>query len=63
MKNLPEQAQVLVRVLFELRLDFYEFIRLCRIDSVAATRRLLDAMMLEKIKCPSEKLLNHMSRM
>ncbi len=26
MKNLPEQAQVLVRVLFELRLDFYEFI-------------------------------------
>ena len=50
MKNLPEQAQVLVRVLFELRLDFYEFIRLCRIDSVAATRRLLDAMRLEKIK-------------
>ena len=50
MKNLPEQAQVLVRVLFELRLDFYEFIRLCRIDSVVATRRLLDAMMLEKIK-------------
>ncbi len=50
MKNLPEQAQVLVRVLFELRLDFYEFIRLCRIDSLVATRRLLDAMSLEKIK-------------
>ncbi len=50
MKNLPEQAQVLVRVLFELRLDFYEFIRLCRIDSVVATRRLLDAMMLETVK-------------
>ncbi len=50
MKNLPEQAQVLVRVLFELRLDFYELIRLCRIDSVAATRRLVDASRLEKIK-------------
>ena len=50
MKNLPEQAQVLVRVLFELRLDFYEFIRLCRIDSVTATRRLVDASRLEKIK-------------
>lgn len=50
MKNLPEQAQVLVRVLFELRLDFYEFIHLCRIDPVAGTRRLLDAMMLEKVK-------------
>ncbi len=50
MKNLPEQAQVLVRVLFELRLDFYEFIRLCRTDSLIATRRLLDAMRLEKIK-------------
>lgn len=50
MKNLPEQAQVLVRVLFELRLDFYEFIHLCRIDPVAGTRRLLDATMLEKVK-------------
>ncbi len=50
MKNLPEQSQVLVRVLFELRLDFYEFVRLCRIDSVVATRRLLDAMMLETVK-------------
>ncbi|MCP4316479.1 MAG: hypothetical protein GY789_10800 [Hyphomicrobiales bacterium] len=49
-KNLPERGQVLVRVLFELRLDFYEFIRLCQIDSVVATRRLLDAMGLEKIK-------------
>lgn len=48
--HLEEQAQVLVRVLFELRLNFDCFIKLTSEDLATACRRVLDAMMLEKIK-------------
>jgi len=48
--SLPIQAQVLVRVLIELRMDLEIFLRLLDENPDQAARRVLDAMMLEKIK-------------
>lgn len=47
---LEEQAQVLVRVLFELRLNFDCFRRMAAADLQSASRRVMDAMMLEKLR-------------
>lgn len=48
--NLNEQAQVLVRVLFELRLNFDCFLIMTKNDMRSACQRVVDGMMLEKIK-------------
>lgn len=49
-RNLHEQSQALVRTLFELRINFDYFVNLLKGNSAAASRRVMDAMMLEKIK-------------
>ncbi len=49
-ESLPMQAQVLVRVLLEVRMDFEIFLRLTAEDPKQATRRVIDAMMMEKIR-------------
>lgn len=49
-ESLSIQAQVLVRVLLEVRIDLEIFLRLTAEDSQQAARRVLDAMMLEKVK-------------
>ena len=48
--SLSIPAQVLVRVLIEVRMDLEIFLRLCAEDPKQATRQVLNAMMLEKIK-------------
>jgi hypothetical protein len=47
--DLPIQAQALIRILFEIRVDTEIFLRLCAKDPVEAGGRVLDAMMLQKI--------------
>ena len=47
---LPVQGQVLVRVLLESRTDLEWFLRLSADDPRQAARRLVDTMMLEKVK-------------
>jgi hypothetical protein len=47
--DLPIQAQALIRILFEIRLDMALFLRLCAEDPVAAVSKVLDTMMLQKI--------------
>ncbi len=47
---LPIQAQVLIRVIIEVRIDFEIFHRLWAQDPVYAARRVSDAMMLQKVK-------------
>lgn len=49
-ESLPIQAQVLVRVLLEVRIDLEIFLRLTAEDPQQAARRLIDAMMLEKVR-------------
>jgi hypothetical protein len=48
--NLPIQAQALIRILFEIRIDMALFLRLWAEDPVAAANRVLDTMMLQKIR-------------
>jgi hypothetical protein len=48
--SLPIQAQVLIRVLIEVRMDLEIFLRLCAENPEKAARRVIDAMMLEKVK-------------
>lgn len=48
--HLPHEAQALIRVIFELKVTFEAFARLLRKDPRGACERLLDNMMLEKIK-------------
>lgn len=48
--GLSIQAQVLVRVLLEVRIDLEIFVRLTAEDPPRAARRILDAMMLEKVR-------------
>jgi hypothetical protein len=48
--GLCEQAQALVRILFELRLNFDCFLQMASKDYRLACFRIIDAMMLEKIK-------------
>jgi len=48
--SLPIQAQVLGRVLLEVRMDLEIFVRLCTDNPKEAARRVIDAMMLEKVK-------------
>ena len=48
--GLQEPAQGLIRILFELRINFDCFLRLARDDVQQAVRRIADSMMLEKIK-------------
>jgi hypothetical protein len=47
--GLPIQAQVLIRILFEVRVDNELFMRACAVDPAEAARRALDSMMLQKI--------------
>lgn len=48
--HLEEPAQVLVRVLFELRINFDCFLKMAREDIAGACARIRDTMMLEKIR-------------
>jgi len=48
--RLEEQAQALVRVLFELRLNFDCFLKMTQDDMKSACRRVVDSMLLEKLK-------------
>lgn len=48
--GLWEQAQILVRVLFELRVNVDCFVIMAAKDDVGVVHRVLDSMMLEKIK-------------
>ena len=48
--SLPVQAQVLVRVLLELRMDLDIFLGMLAENPENAARRIIDAMMLEKVK-------------
>lgn len=48
--HLEEPAQALVRVLFELRINFDCFLKMAREDLKDACMRVRDSMMLEKIK-------------
>ena len=49
-ESLPIQAQVLVRVLVEVRIDLELFLLLTAVDPLHAARRVTDAMMLEKVR-------------
>ena len=49
-ESLPIPGQVLVRVLLESRMDLELFLRLSAEDPRRATRRLVDTMMLEKVR-------------
>lgn len=48
--GLPEQAQALVRILLELRLNFDCFLSMLANDYRSTCARVIDSMMLEKIK-------------
>ena len=48
--SLAEQAQALVRILFELRLNFDCFMKFASNDPKNACKRVIDSMMLEKVK-------------
>ena len=48
--DLSEQAQVLVRVLLELRFSFDCFLKMVADDPRGACQRVIDSMMLEKVK-------------
>jgi hypothetical protein len=47
--GLPIQAQALIRILFEVRVDIELFMRACAADPVEAAHKVFDAMMLHKI--------------
>ena len=47
--GLPVQGQALIRILLEVRIDIELFMRACVADPAAAARKVLDAMMLQKI--------------
>jgi hypothetical protein len=47
--GLPVQAQALIRILFEVRVDIELFMRACAADPAEAAHKVLDAMMLQKI--------------
>jgi hypothetical protein len=47
--GLPVQAQALIRILLEVRIDIELFMRACAADPAAAARKLLDATWLQKI--------------
>jgi hypothetical protein len=47
--GLPVQAQALIRILLEVRIDIELFMRACVADPAAVARKLLDAMWLQKI--------------
>ena len=49
-ESLTIQGQVLVRVLLEVRMDLDIFLRLSASDPQQAARRVVDSMMLEKVK-------------
>ena len=48
--SLSIQAQILIRVLLEARIDLEMFLRLTAEDPPQAARRIMDAMMLEKVR-------------
>jgi hypothetical protein len=47
--GLPVQAQALIRILLEVRIDIELFMRACVSDPAAVARKVLDATMLQKI--------------
>jgi hypothetical protein len=47
--GLPVQAQALIRILLEVRIDIELFMRACVADPAAAARKVLDATWLQKI--------------
>ena len=47
--GLPVQAQALIRILFEVRVDIELFMQACTADPAEAAHKVLDAMMLQKI--------------
>jgi hypothetical protein len=47
--GLPVQAQALIRILFEVRVDIELFMRACAADPAETARKVLDTMMLQKI--------------
>jgi hypothetical protein len=47
--GLPVQAQALIRILFEVRVDIELLMRACAADPAEAAHKVLDAMMLQKI--------------
>lgn len=49
-ESLPIQGQVLIRVLLEVRIDLGIFLRLSAEDPEKAARRVIDAMVLEKMR-------------
>jgi hypothetical protein len=49
-QHLPHEAQALVRVIFELNVNFEAFVRLLRKDPKVACQMFLDSIMLGKIK-------------
>src|SRR5262245_23027288 len=48
--NLNEEAQALVRIIFETHVNFFMFLLMMREDPEGTLYRLVDSMMLEKIK-------------
>jgi len=48
--GLEEPAQALIRILFELRINFDCFLKMAQDDLPSAARRIVESMMLEKIK-------------
>jgi hypothetical protein len=48
--ELPIQAQTLIRILFEVRVDIELFMQACVTDQAKAAHRVLDTMMLQKIR-------------
>ena len=48
--GLPIQAQALIRILFEVRVDIDLFMRVCAVDPPEAAHKVLDTIMLQKIK-------------
>lgn len=49
-RELHHEAQSLIRVIFEVSVSFSYFLRMLEADPKAACRRVIDAMMLEKVK-------------
>ncbi len=47
--GLPLQAQALIRILFEVRVDIELFMRACAVNPAEAAHKVLDTMMLQKI--------------
>lgn len=58
--DLWEQAQVLLRVVLETRINFDCYVKLCETDTAAASQRVLDAIALDKQK--QQRASNYLGR-